>query len=327
MRKSLLLALAGGLLLGGWGLWAATAGSPKEPKKLKPVVVVSHASYDKMLDNVAMLGRATGNPELAKELIVILKLVAIQQGLTGPDKERPWGAVVQADGDELTGCAFVPSADLAKLAALVEPFVGKAEQLGGGVYKIRCRAKPVYVKQKDGWALFAYSPEALDSLPADPVALLDGLNAQYDAAVRVYAANIPPTHREKFIECLRKRVDRYAAQGRHEPDRFYALRKQVGEKVLQSVNAAVNDAETVTVGWTLDTAAQKTYVEVGVTAKEGTETARALAGVYGVKSQFSGFRLPGAALDGQLGRPDAFAKVRHAGYAGRGVPRPGRRSD
>ncbi len=303
MRKALLMLLGGGLLLGGWGLWAATADSPKEAKNLKPVVVVSLTSYDKMLDNVAMLGTAFGKPELARELIVILKLVAIQQGLAGPDRARPWGAVVQADGDALTGCAFVPSADLAKLAALMEPVVGKAESVGGGVYKIRSRMKPVYVTQKDGWAFFAYNSEALDSSPADPIALLAGLNTQYDAAVRIHAANILPKHRRQFIEWLKNRVDPYANQVQCEPACIYAVRKQATDEMVRPVMAAVNDADTITVGWTLDIAAQKTYMEFGMTAREGTETARSLASVYDVKTQFSGFRLPGAAMVGNWAVP------------------------
>lgn len=298
MRKALWLPVGGVLLLSGWSLWAAMAGSAQPAKDLRPVVVVSLASYNKTLDNVAALGKVSGRSELAGELIIILKLAAIQQGLTGPDKTRPWGAVVQTDGQGLIGCAFVPSADLASLASLAEPLVGKAESLGGGVYKLRSRAKPVYLKQKDGWAVFAYSPEALDALPPDPAALLAGLNTQYDVAVRVHAANVPPKHREQFVEWLKNRIGPYSAQGRHEPDHIYALRKQFGQKVFQPAMAAVDDADTVTLGWNLDAAAQKTCVEVGVTVKEGTQTDRALAGLHDVKSQFRGFRLPDAVLMG-----------------------------
>jgi hypothetical protein len=329
VKKALLLLLAGGLLLGGWSLWTAVADAPKESKELKPVVVVSLSGYDKTLDNVAMLGKASGHPELARELIVILKLVAIQGGLAGPDKTRPWGAVVQADGDALAGCAFLPCADLATLASLasvLEPLAGKAEDIGGGVFRIRSHAKPVYVKQKDGWAFFAYSPEALDSPPTDPIALLAGLNTDYDAAVRVYAANIPLKQREKFAQWLNGHVEPYVGQGRYEPNRIYALRKQATDGVLRPVFAALNDLETVTVGWTLDIVAKKTSVEFSVTAQEGTETAAALANLHDVKSQFRGFRLPDAVLMGNWAAqispmkstaPDALVEAYRALAVGR----------
>jgi hypothetical protein len=60
----------------------------------------------------------------------------------------------------------------------------------------------------------------------------------------------------------------------------------------------VKDLDTVTLGWTLDTSASKTRVELSVTAKEGTATAKSMEGVCDAKSHFSGFRLPEAALTG-----------------------------
>lgn len=299
MKKTLLLMmlLAGGLVLGGWRLWAAT-GNLNPTKDLKPVVVISVSGYNKLMDNVATLGKVSGTPALARELNTILKLIAIQQEMGGPDRTRPWGAVLQTDGDEFTGCAFIPSSNLAKLAAMVEPFVGKAEEVGRGIYKVRSHIKPVYVTQRDGWAFFAYNAEAFDAAPADPMALLAGLNTQYDVAVRIHAANILPRHREQIGQWLKMQFEPYAGQQQNEPARVYALRKQATDTVLRPALAAIDEAETLTVGWTIDNAAQKTYVDVAMTAKAGTETARAIAGMVDVKSQFSGLRLPGAALVG-----------------------------
>jgi len=297
MKKTSLLLLAGCLLLlGGWRLWAAGSDTPKKHKNLKPVAIVSLTGYDKMMDNVAMLGRASGNREAAKDVIIVLKLLAIQQGMTGPDKAKPWGIAVQADGDQLTGCAFVPAPDLAKLAESVAPFVGKAESMGGGVYRLRGESNPVYVKQQDEWAFFTYSADALDNLPSDPVAALDGLNTQYDAAFRLYVNNIPSKHREEIAAWLKTTVEPYARQQSCEPDWVYRMRKRIDDAVLRPTAAAVNDANTLTIGWTLDTAAKKTYLELALTAQEGSSTAQALNDVLSVKSQFSGFRLPGATL-------------------------------
>ncbi len=297
MKKTALLLLAGCLLLlGGWHLWAAGSDAPKKPKNLKPVAIVCLTGYDKMMDNVAMLGRASGNREAAKDVIIVLKLLAIQQGMKGPDKAKPWGICVQADGEELTGCAFVPAPDLAQLAETVAPFVGKAESIGGGVYRLRGESNPVYVKQQDDWAFFTYSTDALDSLPEDPVAALDGLNTQYDAAFRLYANNIPFKHRDEIAAWLKSTIEPYARQQSCEPDWAYRMRKQIDDAVLRPTVAAVNDANTLTVGWTLDTTAKKTYFDLALTAKEGSSTAQALNDVLSVKSQFSGFRLPGATL-------------------------------
>lgn len=296
VKKTLLVLLASLLLLGGWRLWAVAAGSAKPPRNLKPVAIVSLSGYDKTLDNLALLGKASGNTELARELILVLKLVAIQEGLSGPNKTKPWGIAVLADGEALTGCAFLPSGDLAKLAELMEPLLGKAESMGDGIYKIRSNGKPVFVKQNDGWAYFAYSAEDLDASPADPMALLDGLNSQYDAAIRIHAANLLPKHREQILEWLGGGIDACGKQGSCEPDRIYALRRQLTDETIRPMMAATSDLETLTLGWTLDTAAQKTSVELCATAREGSGVARQLASMFGAKGQFGGFRLPDAAL-------------------------------
>lgn len=298
MKKVLLLLVTAVLLVGGVGFWVAMAGSPKDPKQLKKVAVVSLSCYDKTLDNVAMIGRVSGMPELARELIVILKLVAIQQGMAGPDRARPWGIVVQADGDELTGCAFIPAPDLAKLASLLEPVVGTAESIGGGVYKIPGRSRPAYVTQKDGWAFFAYDPKSLETTPPDPIGALDDLNTQYDLALRVYASNIPSKCREQLLDGLKNRVAAYSQRCSREPEFVYTFRKKVVDAMAQPAATVLNDLDTATVGWALDTTARNTSVEFGVTAKENTPTSRAFASIRDLKSQFAGFRTTRATVVG-----------------------------
>lgn len=296
MKKTLSLLLAAVLLLGGIGLWTASAGSARPPKDLKPVAAVSLSSYDKTLDNLALLGRAAGCPELTREMVFVLKLIAIQQGLTGPNKTKPWGIAVQAEGESLTGCAFVPASDLAKLAEQMEPLLGKAESLGGGVYRVRNDARPIYVKQNGDWAFFAYRAEDLDAAPDDPMAFLDGLNTQYDAAVRVHVNNLLPKHRQQLFQWITGRVDACAKQKPHEPNRLYAIRKQLTDEMTRSMVATADDVETLTLGWTLDTDAQKTALELDATARDGSQTAQRLASLLPGKSQFTGFPLPDAAL-------------------------------
>jgi hypothetical protein len=298
VRRTLLSLLAVAVLLCGWRVWVARAGSAQEEKNLKPVAVVSLAGYDKLLGDVALAGKLSDNPDLARGLEAILKLFTKSQGLAGLDKARPWGAVVQTDGHEVTGCAFLPVTDLSKLGAALKPLLGQAEDIGDGVYKVNAQKKPLYVKEKDGWAFLADKPEQLVRLPADPAGLLAGMNTRYDAAVRILAANIPQEQREKFFAKMKKDAERDDRQRPGEPDRAWVLRKKVGEEIRRMLVTTVNDLDTVTLGWTLDTSAEKTYAEISVTAKEGTETARAMANLRETKSRFSGFRLPGAALTG-----------------------------
>jgi hypothetical protein len=297
MKKALLMLLVGGFLIGTWGVLPAVVGASKDLRPFRPVAVFSLASYDKTLDNLAMLGRAVGKPEMTKDLVTVLKLLAIQQGLVGPAKDRPWGVTIQSDNDgKFTGCAFVPSTDLSKLASIMEPFVGKAESIGGNIYKIRGDSTPVYITQRDDWAFFAYHPEDLDSLPTDPMAALDGLNMEYDLAARFYAGNVPAKYRERLATWIQRYADPFPKQGVYEPDRLYQLRKQMTSETVRPILAAVNDADTLTIGWRLDVENKKSCLEWTATAKDGSETAKGLAKLLDVKSEFKGFRLPDATL-------------------------------
>ena len=102
-------------------------------------------------------------------LEAMLNLMTNSQGLAGLDKSRPSGLVVETNGRELLGYAVVPVADLPKLLAVLEPFVGKAEDLGDGVLKIQPKNKPdkpLYIRQKGDWTLASDKVEALALAPA-----------------------------------------------------------------------------------------------------------------------------------------------------------------
>lgn len=299
MKKILLPLLAAALLLGSLSLWAAPAQGAKE---LKPVAVLSLSGYDELLGDIEFVGKLSDNPDLAKGLEAMLKLFTKSQGLAGLDKARPWGAVVQTDGQRLTGLeyVFLPVTDLKKLLSVMEPFVGKAEEDEDheGVFKIEGKKKPLYVKEKQGgWAFVAHKPETLDHTPADPLRVLRGLAEQYDAALRLHVANMPEKLRQEFIAKMEENAEKNFEQGPGEPDEHYAVRKKVSEQMLASMTRVMGDLDQVTVGLTLDHDVGKAFLEVSLTAVKGTESARQIAKLRPAKSNFAGFLLPGAALN------------------------------
>lgn len=293
MTKTLLSLLAGGLLLG------AMAAPADAPKDFKPVAVVSISSYDELLGDVELLGKISDNPHLGKGLEAVLKLLTKNQGLAGLDKSRPLGAVVQTDGRKFTGYAFLPVTDLKRLLWAMENFVGKTEDAGQGVLKIKGKRKTFYLKQNDaGWAFVCERRELLERTPDNPLDLLGGIGEKYDVAVRLYAGNVPKQHRQKFIAKMHKDAQRDLRQRPGEPEHEYAVRKKLSEQLFRLLIGAVQDLEEVTVGWSLDHRTGRTFAEVSLTAREGTETARQVAHLRETKSNFGGFLLPDAAVTG-----------------------------
>ena len=302
MRKTVVMLFGVALLTATWGGLLATAAA----KDMKPVAVWAFAGYDEIKSDIAYVGRISDNPDLDKNLEAVLKLFTRNQGLAGLDKSRPWGAVIQTDGQDITGYAFVPVSDLKQLLGVLQPFIGDPKDAGNGVMKIEKGPKPNYFKEiAGGWVIMSDKPETLAAAPTDPAAAVAELNKQYDIAARVYAQNVPAAMRSKFIENMRRDVDRDLKRRSSEKDEDYVMRVKVTRDVVQSIEQLANDLDQVTLGWSLDSKTEKAFLDVSLVLKPGSPTAEQTAkALADTKTNYAGFRLPGAAVlgnvDGQM---------------------------
>lgn len=280
------------------GAFCSGASAADAAKPMKPLAVVSLSGYDELLADVAFLGKLADNPDVAKNLETTLKFFTQGEGLAGLDKTRPWGVVVQTDGSGVGGYGFLPVNDAKKLLSILEPIVGTPKELVDGVLQIQKNGPPAYLKVKDGWLFIAPSIEMLAQLPADPVALLGGLNKQYDVAVRLYPANVPEQEREKVLGAIKQRTGGGATAKPSETEEQRVLRTKIEEEAVRTIVTLLDDLDQLTLGWKLDRQTEKTFLEFSLTAKEGTASAKQLAVLQDAKTDFAGFRLPGAALTG-----------------------------
>jgi len=293
VRRTVLPVMLIALLLGTLGVLPAQADSPKQ---LKPLAVVSLAGCDAMRADVEFIGKLSGNPNLGKALDAIVTLATKGQGLAGLDKTRPWGVVIQTDGGKPTGYACIPVTDLAPMLRLVNSLGCKVTDEGDGVFKIETKKKPLYVTEKDGWAIVCDDPQRLAQVPAKPARLLRGLSKRYDLAVRLYVSNMPQECRQKLADCLREHAKKRLARRSGGTEQEQTVRKQLARHMVRSINAAINDLDRVTLGWSLDQEAERALLELTITAKEGTKTAECLGQLSEAKTKFGGFRIGGAAL-------------------------------
>jgi len=274
------------------------------------LVTVAFSGYDELLGDIGFLGTLGGNPQLAKAPEAMLVLATQGKGLAGLDKSKPWGLVVQTDGQQFPVVGFVPVTDLKQLLDVLTPLVGPPEDAGNGVLKVQPGAdaaddggmgmapqsKPVFIKQQGGWALIADSPEALAAAPADPTQALDGLEKKYDLALKASVKNIPAPMREMAILQLKAGTDMFTAQRPGESDDDYAIRTGMTKQAIDQFITTVNDLDEVLVGWALDQNTGTSYFDFELTAVEGTKTAAQFAQMEQATTNFAGFDLPGAAL-------------------------------
>jgi hypothetical protein len=275
------------------------------------LVTVSVSGYDQILKDIAFIGQLGGDSALGKEAQAALEQALQTEDLAGLDKTRPWGLVVQTDGQQqFPVFGFVPVTDLKALLKSLQRTVGKADE-EKGVYAIDFRNNRLYVQEKKGWAFIANSTEILTHTPGDPLALLEGLNKSYDLAVQVTFKNIPPLFRMMIMAPLQSGFQMGMDRRPGETDEEYNVRTKVGRQALEQVAQLLGDLDTFVLGIAVDRATATGRLEYSLTALPGTKTAQQMAPAsHGpLKTRVAGLRQTDAAVTayyvGELSPADA----------------------
>ncbi len=273
----------------------------------KPVAVVSFAGYEALMEDIALVGQLSDHPDLDRGLEAMLKLFTKNRGLAGLDKSRPWGVAVHTtDGEDFPGYLFIPVTNPAELADVLQPYLGTPEEVSDGVFKLEHEGDPVYAAPKKGdWVFLSDKPENLADTPADPASLLGDMPENYDLAVKVHVANVPEHLKKEFVEKVRKDTKRDLAQRPGEDDREYLVRKKVTKAVARAITGAADEIDQIMLGWNLDADLQRAFLDLNVVAKPGTNAAKEMAELKGLKTNMAGFQFPEAALAAHWSRQES----------------------
>lgn len=292
MKKVLLMAMAAVLLLGG------TSPSPAQQQgsQQQPIATVAFRGYDELKSDIEFIGQAGGNPQLAAMVDGAVAQQLGPQAMATLDKARPWGLVVQTDGQNFSGFAFLPVTDLGKLLGALEPRLGKASR-DGGLYRFDRNQQSIFLKQQGQWTLISNSADSIAAAPADPVALLAGLEKQYDIAARIVIKNIPAGVRQMLMLPIQMGMQMGMQRLPDESDEQYQLRMKMSQQAITQMNTALEELDTFQLALDIDRTARKASIEYIATAKEGTKIAQQMAtSVQDLTTQFAGLVQPQAAL-------------------------------
>jgi hypothetical protein len=261
---------------------------------LKPVAVLSIASYDKIMADVAMFGNLAGNPDLDKNLEGMIKLFTQGQGLTGLDQKRPWCITLSTDGASFQPLAYLPVENVKQLLESLSGIIGEAEEKDG-VFELNVFNQRILVKEKNKWAIVAMDEEVIKGAADDPAKLLAGLDASYDVGLRLYVQNIPEVYRSMAIDGLRQGVESGLTREPDESDEDYAARKKLTGSSVEILTNAINDIDQVTLGAAVDTSAKTAHIDLEISAVAGSKTAGQIGKMEPMPSEFAGFLVPDAA--------------------------------
>jgi hypothetical protein len=259
--------------------------TPAAAADTKPVAVVSFSGYEALMSDLDFMGTLSGSPQLRQMVEGIAAYFTKAQGLAGLDQSKPIGAAIWLDETRNPrGYAFVPVTDSEQLLDALSLFIPETEEVGDGFRQLKIKGYdvPVIMIEKNGWAFIGLSKGHLTDLPADPSKLLGDLPSRYDLALRINAGNLPEPlldqgtdeFRDLAAKVIRIRMDK-------EADEQYAQRKKAMEDLVERRIKQLRQFDVLTVGWSIDSTTRKAYLDMAVTMKAGSETAKQINAVAG----------------------------------------------
>jgi hypothetical protein len=176
---------------------------------------------------------------------------------------------------------------------------------GDGVKELAfANGRSIFAKVENGWAFVAQSSDTLAQLPQDPQAILAKLAGDYLLAVHVSVKDVPEMYRQFAIQAMQSGMQQQMTKKADESDEQFELRQQVAQSQMEQVERMINEIDSLTLGWAVDSTQQRTYLDVSYVFQEGTKMAQQMAAYGESKTDFSGFY-----------RPDAAATVKMASKA------------
>lgn len=319
MKKTWLSAVVVACLLSSTLVVRAQEAEAEEEGGMKPLIVASIRSFDEVIDDLDFIGKVSDNPDLGQGIEGLLELATQGQGLDMLDKSKPWGFAISSDGLELQVLAFLPINDLEKFATTLGGIAGDPEKSDEGVWKFEILNISLFMKQSGDWTFASISGDFLNNLPADPTTFLGGLNKEYDGALRVHMQNIPDVFRQLIIDQLKMGMEQTLAgeevqlpipgldslPGGGLPgadmlpkltDEQRKLVEALSKGQIESLTEALNETDTITLGFNVDRDGAKLLADAIVIAVPGSKTAEGFAKMTEGKTKFAGFKIADAAV-------------------------------
>jgi hypothetical protein len=295
VRKLFVSLCAAILLAGSIAPCLAKDDAKNTDSATKPVAILSIASYDRIMADVALVGNLAGNPDLDKNLEGMLKLFTQGQGLNGLDQTRPWGVTLSTDGLSFQPLVFLPVKSTKQLLESLAPLIGEPQDGADGIQELEVFNQKILIKDAGAWCFVGQSAEVLSAVPKDPTKLLDGLDKAYDVGLRLYVQNIPEVYRSLAIDQLRLGVENGMSRLPDESDDAFEGRKKLAQQQIEAITTAINDVEQLTLGAALDLEAKSAHIDLTIGASSGSNLGKQVSQLQLATSDFAGFLVDDAA--------------------------------
>ncbi len=243
-----------------------------------PVLVVTVASLNKLMQDVNYLSAVVGQPQAGGMFTMMAGSFA--QGL---DPARPIGVLVPIVDGAPEPIGVLPTDDVELMLKRMEAQTGPVDKLDDGTLVVAAGPSLVYIRQVGAWAVIARQKELLDLMPEDPMSLMKGLGDDYTFAARLNVQEIPSETREGLIAQIRQGFEQAMAQQANNSEGVLAA----SEDSIKQIEQLIRDAEQLMIGWNIDPEEKVVTIETEFIAADGTEMAELYSGQSVIPSIFS----------------------------------------
>jgi len=243
-----------------------------------PVLVVTVASLNKLIQDVNYLSGVMGQPQAGGMFGMMAG--SFTQGL---DTSRPIGVLVPMVDGSPEPIGVLPTSDVELMLKRLEAQTGPADKLDDGTFVVAAGPSLVYIRQVGNWAVIARNRELIDLVPADPTSLMEGLGDKYDLGLRLNIQEIPAGLRELLVDQLSQGFEQAMARQEGGDAQVADLSKAQ----LEQINKLIREADQLMFGLNINPTKRVINIDTEFTAAAGTSLARMYAGQKPIPSKFS----------------------------------------
>ena len=285
-------------LIVGLALFAAF-GSPAGGEPL-PVVLVTLSSVDTLIERVDHVAQLMGFANAPQVQVVRDGINGFARGL---DRQRPVAILLQADETSYQVFAMVPLVNLATWLQALPAMGSNVTDIGNGTFQVQVGPQTLVLTADENWAYLTQSADALPLRPSEPVEVLQGLNEQYDLAVRFIVQNIPVGPREFALNQYRQLMQMAMSRTAEANSPSAEFQRANLERQFAEVQRFADEADLITFGLSITPSRQSMIGEFSMTAVAGSRLDRRMAVTEKAVTHHSGFYFPKATATASLSHP------------------------
>ncbi|MGE0609700.1 MAG: hypothetical protein AB7O62_21600 [Pirellulales bacterium] len=250
------------------GLMFSCLASSSLAAEYQTLAIVTGSSVEAFSADLSFLGKTVQNARMAENAGKALSKLSGVTGLDGLDRTRRWAVALRTDGIDIAPLVLVPVADLPLSLQSLRPILGQAEKTEDGLFKIGSGSFTGYIREHDGWAYLAQSPDRLADLP-NPQALLAEADDDALLAITIFIRRLPEAYRGMAIDRLREMT---AAAISPPPSAGLSslLSQEQSLALLQMVEEGLTSAGETRLAVRIDHLQKTLHIDLRVTPLEGT---------------------------------------------------------